>query len=141
MPASKRAEGSTKGYFSGQRNTYGRQLVRVGATDYREIIASLLCPGSQTSLESLRPAVLTLERVLYLDPTRRRHTLLRLDGGFGSDNNLAWVLSRRYQLIAKGFSGKRAAAYARRVRRWMEIRPGERWVASSPVQIVFPIPT
>jgi hypothetical protein len=141
MPASKRAEGSTKGYFSGQRNTYGRQLVRVGATDYREIIVSLLYPGSQTSLESLRPAVLTLERVLYLDPTQRRHTLLRLDGGFGSDDNLAWVLSRRYQLIAKGFSGKRAAAYARRVKRWMEIRPGERWVAHSPVQIVFPVPT
>jgi hypothetical protein len=49
-------------------------------TDYREITASLLYPGSQTSLESLRPAVLTLERVLYIDPTRRRYTLLHLDG-------------------------------------------------------------
>lgn len=141
MPASKRAEGSTKGYFSGRRNTYGRQLVRVGATDYREVVASLLYPGSQTSLGSLQPAILTLERVLYLDPTRRRHTLLRLDGGFGSDDNLAWVLNRRYQLIAKGFSGKRAAAYARRVKEWSEVRPGERWVARSPVQIVFPVPT
>lgn len=141
MPASKWAQGSTKGFFSGRRNTYGRQLVRVGATDYREIVASLLSPGSQTSLESLRPAVLTLERVLYLDPARRRHTLLRLDGGFGSDDNLAWVLNRRYQLTAKGFSGKRAAAYAHRVKEWTEIRPGERWVARSPVQIVFPMPT
>ena len=41
MPASKRAEGSAKGYFSRRRNTYGRQLVCISATDYREIIASL----------------------------------------------------------------------------------------------------
>ena len=141
MPASKRAQGSTKGFFSGRRNTYGRQLVRVGATDYREIIASLLYPGSQTSLKSLQPAVLTMERVLYLDPARQRNILLRLDGGFGSDDNLAWVLNRRYQLIAKGFSGKRAAAYARRVKKWTKIRPGERWVARSPVQIAFPVST
>jgi hypothetical protein len=141
MFASKWAKGSTKGYFSGQRNAYGRQLVRIGATDYREVVASLLYPGFQTSLASLHPAVLTLERVLYLDEERRRGTLLRIDAGFGDDENLAWVLSRDYQLIAKGYSGKRAAAYARRVKHWIEIRPGERWVALCPMQLVFPVPT
>ena len=123
LPAIKRAEGSTKGYFSSRRNRYGRQLARVGATDYREVIASLLYPGSQTSLASLRPAVWALERVIYLDDYRRQRTLLRIDGGFGDDKNLAWVLERNYQLIAKGYSGKRAAAYARRVKQWTEIRP------------------
>lgn len=71
--------------------------MRVGATDYREIVASLLYPGSQTSLASLQIAVLALERVLYMDPKRRQNTLLRIDGGFGSDDNLAWVLGRHYQ--------------------------------------------
>ncbi|HDH09778.1 MAG TPA: hypothetical protein ENF84_02440 [Chloroflexi bacterium] len=141
LPASKRAEGSTKGYFSGRRNSYERQLVRIGATDYREVVASLLYPGTQTSLASLQPAVLTLERVLYLDLLRRQRTLIRLDGGFGSDDNLAWLLNRSYQLIAKGYSGKRAAAYARQVRHWIEVRPGEKWVALSPVQLAFPVPT
>jgi len=141
LPASKRAEGSRKGYFSGRRNSYGRQLVRIGATDYREVVASLLYPGTQTSLASLQPAVLTLERVLYLDLLRRQRTLIRLDGGFGSDDNLAWLLNRSYQLIAKGYSGKRAAAYARQVRHWIEVRPGEKWVALSPVQLAFPVPT
>jgi len=141
LPASKRAEGSTKGYFSGRRNSYGRQLVRIGATDYREVVASLLYPGTQTSLASLQPAVLTLERVLYLDLLRRQRTLIRLDGGFGSDDNLAWLLNRSYQLIAKGYSGKRAAAYARQVRHWIEVQPGEKWVALSPVQLAFPVPT
>lgn len=141
MPASKRAEGSTKGYFSGRRNAYGRQLVRIGATDYREVIASLLYPGSQTSLASLHPAVLTLERVLYLNEERRRGTLLRIDGGFGDDKNLTWVLSRNYRVSAKGYSGKRAAAHARRVEHWTECRPGEKWVALSPLQLVFPVST
>ena len=141
LPASKRAEGSTKGYFSGRRNSYGRQLARVGATDYREVVTSLLYPGSQTSLASLYPAVLALERVLFLDLYRRQRTLLRVDGGFGDDKNLIWTLKRDYQLIAKGYSGKRAAAHARRVKRWTEIRPGDSWGALSPIQLAFPVPT
>jgi hypothetical protein len=141
LPTSKRAEGSTKGYFSGRRNAYGRQLARVGATDYREVLASLLFPGTYNSEMSLRPAVLTLERVLELNDEMRRLVVLRLDGGFGDDASLKWVLNRHYQLRAKGFSGKRAAMYARYVRDWTEDRPGDRWVALSPTQLVFPIPT
>lgn len=116
--------------------------MRIGATDYREVIASLLYPGSQTSLNALRPAVLTLEDILYLNtPARRREVLLRLDGGFGSDDNLSWTLARGYRLIAKGYSGKRAAAFARQVGQWVEIRAEERWVAPSPVQLAFSVPT
>ena len=33
MPASKNAEGASKGYFSGKRNIYGRQLARVVFAD------------------------------------------------------------------------------------------------------------
>jgi len=141
LPASKRAEGSTKGYFSGRRNAYGRQLARVGATDYREVLASLLFPGTHNSEMSLRPAVLALERVLRLNDELRQRVVLRLDGGFGDDASLRWVLNRHYQLRAKGFSGKRAATYARRVQHWTEDRLGDRWVALSPTQLVFPVPT
>ena len=35
LRASRRAEGSTKGYFSGERNATGRQLVRVSAPQYK----------------------------------------------------------------------------------------------------------
>jgi hypothetical protein len=37
MPASKKAEGSEKGYFAGKRNTYGRQLARVLVPKTQEI--------------------------------------------------------------------------------------------------------
>jgi hypothetical protein len=142
LPASPQAQGSTKGYFSGERNAYGRQLVRIGATDYREVLASLLYPGNQLSMGVLKPALWTLERVLYLDhPAQRRSLWLRLDGGFGTDDNLGWVLQQGYSLSAKGFSGKRAAAFARQVKDWTEVPPGRRWAAPAPRALVFPVPT
>jgi hypothetical protein len=38
----------------------------------------------------------------------RAKVLLRLDGGFGTDDVINWLLWRGYQLIGKGFSWKRA---------------------------------
>ena len=38
LRASKRAEGSTKGYFSGERNATGRLLLRVIAPQYKEVL-------------------------------------------------------------------------------------------------------
>lgn len=82
-----------------------------------------------------------LERVLPLNRTERRRTLIRTDAGFGTDGNLRWLLPQEYQVLVKGFSGKRAAAYARRVTDWTEIRSDDTWLAWSPTQLVFPRPT
>jgi hypothetical protein len=43
LRASKKAELSTKGYFSGERNATGRQLLRVSAPLYAELIFEKLC--------------------------------------------------------------------------------------------------
>ena len=82
-----------------------------------------------------------LERVLPLRRAERQRTLLRMDGGFGTDENLTWLLPQDYQLVVKGFSGKRAAAYARRVTSWTAIRPNDTWIAWSPTQLVLHRPT
>ena len=87
------------------------------------------------------PLISELERVLPLRRKERQRTLLRMDAGFGTDDNITWVLPHDYQLLVKGFSGKRAAAYARRVTTWTEIRPNDTWIAWSPKQLVFPRPT
>jgi hypothetical protein len=89
----------------------------------------------------LTPLIQELERVLPLSRTERQRTLLRTDGGFGTDGNLSWLLPHEYQVLLKGFSGKRAAAYARRVTDWTEIRANDTWIAWSPKQLVFPRPT
>lgn len=93
------------------------------------------------SAPALPPLIRELERVLPLSRAERQRTLLRMDAGFGTDDNITWLLPHDYQLLVKGFSGKRAAAYARRVATWTEIRPNDTWIAWSPKQLVFPRPT
>lgn len=100
---------------------------------------SQLHPGAQTSLAALRPVVQALQALLPLSWRERQATLLRMDGGFGDDDNLAWLLRQGYQVLAKGYSGKRASAYARRVApaNWRAVAPGQRWLAWSPLQLHF----
>ncbi len=45
---------------------------------------------------------------MALEPDKRERTLIRLDGGFGTDENLEWLCARGYQFVAKGYSGSRA---------------------------------
>jgi hypothetical protein len=117
LSASKRAEGSTKGYFSGKRNRTGRQLVRASAPQYQEILFEKLHWGNTTSCEVLKGTIEEVERVLELseEPKKRGRTLIRIDGGFGTDENLEWLCERGYQFIAKGYSGGRAKKVARSV--------------------------
>ena len=82
LRASKRAEGSTstKGYFSGERNATGRQLLRVIAPQYKEVLFEKLYPGNTTSCEVLKESLKETERFVELDAAKRRRTLVRLDG-------------------------------------------------------------
>lgn len=124
LRASKRAEGSTKGYFSGERNATGRQLARVSAPQYGEVPFEKLYPGNtNSSCEVLKETMGEVERVLGLEArAKRERTLVRIDGGFGTDANLNWLIWRGYQFVAKGYGGRRASRLARSV-------PEEGWQA------------
>jgi hypothetical protein len=115
LRASKRAELSTKGYFSGERNATGRQLLRVSAPGYAQLIFEKLYGGNTTSCEVLKETLKEVERLLGLDEDERRRTLIRLDGGFGTDENLNWLCWKGYEFIAKGYGGRRANKLARSV--------------------------
>lgn len=104
-------------------------------------MVSLLYPGNTLSEQVLRDAVWALETTLTLSPQQRQHTCLRLDGGFGTDDNLNWALQRGYQLSAKHKSGRRAGAWARWVQLWQPLPSGQRWVALAPEQLHFCVPT
>lgn len=95
-----------------------RQLARVNAISYHETLWSDLFPGNQLTMQCLQQAVLGVESSFELAPEQRKRTLYRLDGGSGTDENLRWLLSRSYQVLGKGFSGKRAKALADHVSRW-----------------------
>ena len=69
-------------------------------------------------MQCMQSAVLAVESSFDLAANLRKHVLYRLDGGSGTDENLRWLLSRGYQVLGKGFSGKRANALAKQVSRW-----------------------
>lgn len=93
-------------------------MARVSAIRYRETIWSDIFAGNWHTTHCLQPAVLAAENALELAPQQRRRTVWRIDGGAGSDAHLRWLLGRGYHVVAKGMNSRRAAALARRVRRW-----------------------
>jgi hypothetical protein len=115
LRASKRAERSTKGYFSGERGATGRQLVRVSSPNYGEVIFSKLYPGNTNSCEILKESMNEVERVLESSSHKRQRTLIRLDGGFGTDENIEWLCSSGYHFVVKGYGGGRASKLAKSV--------------------------
>jgi hypothetical protein len=126
LPCSKNAELSTKGYFSNKGIRYGRQLGRVVATQYEEIVVDRLYAGNIQLYHALRQLVVLAEETLDLNDYRRSRTILRIDAGGGSLDNVNWLLSRGYQLHGKDFSAKRAEGWAATVRRWYDdpLHPG-----------------
>jgi hypothetical protein len=118
LPAGPQAEGATKGYFSGQRNRRGRQLGRVLASRYDEIVFEQLYPGTRQLERSLPELLAGAEDVLQLGDERRLRTLVRVDGGGGSDADLNDLLTRGYRVLAKVHNWKRAAKLAASVTDW-----------------------
>lgn len=66
-----------------------------------------------------------MEQILSLNTKPQRKLIrLRLDGGFGTDENINFALWRGYHLLVKMYSGKRAKVLARSVQEWVDISPG-----------------
>jgi hypothetical protein len=118
MPAGRQGEGVTKGYFAKQKNRRGRQLGRVLATWYDEIIVDQLYNGKRQLNRSLQELMLVAETVLELDLTKRQRTLVRVDGGGGEDEEINWLLEHDYQLLVKVKNWRRAHRLAASVKQW-----------------------
>jgi len=91
------------GYFANQRNRRGRQLGRVLASRYEEIVVDRLFDGKTQLTRALRPLVQAAEQPLQMDRAQRRRTLVRVDAGGGSPALVNWLLKRGYQLLCKDY--------------------------------------
>ena len=118
MPAGRQGEGVTKGYFSEHRGQRGRQLGRVVATLYDEIVVERLYPGKVQLERSLQELVSAAEGVLELDDGSRSRTVVRVDGGGGRDADINWLLRRGYHVVAKVKNWQRSVKLARSVKAW-----------------------
>ena len=120
MPCGKKAAFASKGYFPQQRYRRGRQLGRVLATRYHEIVVDQLGGGTTYLRTALRPLVEAAEQILALDAAKRARTIVRIDAGGGSVGEINWLLERDYQVIAKDYSGQRAHKLALSVMAWID---------------------
>lgn len=118
LPAGRQGEGVSKGYFAGQKNRRGRQLGRVVASLYNEVVVERLYDGKTQLDRSLQALVSAAEEVLALDETRRSRTIGRVDAGGGRDADIDWLLERQYHLLVKVRNWRRAARLADSVTEW-----------------------
>jgi len=122
LPASKASEGSKKGYVAKKKNQYTRQLARVLVPSTSEIVSQSLYYGNTVSCSVFKEMAKKMEHQLELDTKAKRQRIkLRLDGGFGTDENINFSLWRGYDILAKVYSQKRAKSLAKSVTEWVAV--------------------
>lgn len=118
-PCGKKAKFASKGYFAKQRNRRGRQEGYVIGTWYEEIVVERLFDGKTQLNSALRPLIEAAETTLELDEAKRKRTIVRIDSGGGSVDDINWLLNKEYQVHAKDYSGVRAKALGESVTTWI----------------------
>jgi hypothetical protein len=117
--AGRLGEGVTKGYFANHRNARGRQLGRVLATRYDELLVDQLYPGRHQLHQGLAALIEQAEQTLNLSEKQRENTIVRIDGGGGSDPEIEWLLRRQYHILLKVKNWNRAQNLAASVTDWV----------------------
>jgi hypothetical protein len=143
LPCGPKAAFATKGYFAKQRNRRGRQVGRVLASHYGEVVVDRLFDGKTQLTRALQPLVLAAEETLRLDEDKRRQTIVRVDAGGGSLDGVNWLLSRGYLVHCKDYSGQQAKRLANSVADWyVDPHQPERqlgWVTEAAEAYVRPV--
>ncbi len=143
LPCGPKAAFATKGYFAGQYHCRGRQLGRVLATLYEEVVVDRLFAGNVQLIKALQPLVEAAETTLQLDEAKRARTIIRVDAGAGTLDDLNWLLARGYEIMAKEYSGRRVLRLAKTVTTWIQDPDwSERsfgWVTEPPTDYVRPV--
>lgn len=120
LPCGKKAAFASKGYFAKQRNRRGRQLGRVLASNYHEIVVDRIFDGKTQLATALQPLIQAAEGVLELNAAERARTIVRVDAGGGSLGDVNWLLGRGYVVLAKDYSSQRSATLAASVTTWFD---------------------
>jgi hypothetical protein len=143
LPCGPKAAFATKGYFAGQYHRRGRQVGRVLATQYEEVVVDRLFAGNVQLVKALQSLVEAAEITLQLDEAQRARTIIRVDAGSGTLDDLNWLLARGYLVMAKEYSGQRVLRLVKTVTEWVQDPDwSERsfgWVSEAPTGYVRPV--
>ncbi len=147
LPASRHAEGSTRGYMGRCRSKTGRKLVRVRATQYQETVWEEVWSGNTGESLAILQAVLEQaeQRLGFAGESdaaqrKRARTEIRLDSGWGSDKVITWLLERGYQVTGKFKSTQRVRKLVQGISEWQPTSSPGRDVAPVPHPLTFARP-
>jgi len=76
--------------------------------------------------------------LLALKPHQLPHLVWRLDGGFGSDDALNWLLARNSQVLVKGYNSRRADKVVQEAGSddWLTVR-ARKWAKVVPTRVRY----
>jgi hypothetical protein len=120
VPCGPKAACATKGYFAGHKNRLGRQVGRVLAADYQEIVVDRLLEGKTQLTGALGPLMHAAQQTLCWTPEQRARTIVRVDAGGGSVAQVNGLLTDGYAVLCKDYSARRAARLAESVTHWVD---------------------
>jgi hypothetical protein len=116
----KEAQGATKGYFADHRGATGRQEGRVYASQYDETVCVRLFEGNTTTAASVEPLLKDAQAAFAFTPEQRARTIIRMDAGGGTVEEVNACLKAGYQFHGKDFSTARATRLAQTVAIWYQ---------------------
>jgi hypothetical protein len=119
LPCGAKSVKADKGYFSKDGIRHGRQLGRVIAAEYEEVVVDKLYNGNVQLLTAQRSLLRAAAEALDLDEAKRKRTIIRVDAGGGSVDEVKWLLGNDYQVHCKDFSSARAKNLAATVKEWV----------------------
>lgn len=121
LPCGKKAAFATRGYFVNQkRHRRGRQLGRVFASQYGEIVTDRLFAGNVQLLKALVPLMQAAGTTLHFSAKQRSHTLVRVDAGGGTRDDVNWLLKEGYHILAKEYCSTRVHRLVKTVKEWYQ---------------------
>jgi len=107
------------------------------------VVVDRLFAGNVQVIKALQPLVEAAETTLHLDEAKRARTIIRVDAGSGTLDDLHWQLSQGYLVMAKEYSGQRVLRLAKTVTEWVQDPDwSERsfgWVVEPPTGYVRPV--
>jgi len=107
------------------------------------VVVDRLYAGNVQLIKALQPLVEAAETTLHLDEAKRARTIIRVDAGAGTLDDINWRLSRGYLVMAKEYSGQRVLRLAKTVSEWVQDPVwSERsfgWVTEPPTGYVRPV--
>jgi len=107
--------------------------------NYHESLLSLIYPGDRQACEWFKPAIQTLEQQWPWSAAQRQKVIIRTDAGLGTDANINYALWRHFQVLMKGFSGKRTQAWVKQLAQptWLEAGGQGRAITPAPMALRF----